>query len=105
MNIGKIMIRHIFIGTFKDGIGDDVKQKQLADMSAMKDKIPGIAAQKVGLSTGWVGAENQMVMMVDFTDKSDFDVYMTHPYHMDYIAKMGEEYFHPSTFVAAQFEF
>lgn len=99
------MIRHIFIGTFKDGISDEIKQKELSDMKAMKDKIPGIMAQEVGFSTGWTGSQNQIVMTVDFAEKSDFDVYMTHPYHMDYIAKTGEEYFDTSTFVAAQFEF
>lgn len=99
------MIRHIFIGTFKDGISDEIKQKELSDMKAMKDKIPGIMAQEVDFSTGWAGSQNQIVMTVDFAEKSDFDVYMTHPYHMDYIAKTGEEYFDTSTFVAAQFEF
>lgn len=99
------MIRHIFIGTFKDGISDEIKQKELADMKAMKEKIPGIVAQEVGFSTGWEGPENQIVMTVDFATKADFDVYMTHPYHMDYIAKTGEMYFDTSTFVAAQFEF
>lgn len=79
------MIRHIFIGTFKEGIADDVKQKELADMKAMKDRIPGVENLEVGLSTGWVGATNQIVMTVDFKTKKDFDVYMTHPYHTEYI--------------------
>ena len=99
------MIRHIFIGTFKEDVGGEIKRKVLADMRAMKDKIPGITAQEVGFSTGWAGSENQIVMTVDFRAKEDFDVYMTHPYHMDYIDKLGTEYFDRSTFVAAQFEF
>lgn len=81
------MIRHIFIGTFKPGISDDIKQKELMDMKAMKDRIPGIVAQEVGLSTGWEGQKNQIVMMVDFKTKADFDVYMAHPYHREYIDK------------------
>lgn len=99
------MIRHIFIGTFKDGISDEIKQNEFSDMKAMKDRIPGIVAQAVGFSTGWAGIPNQIVMTVDFAEKVDFDVYMTHPYHMDYIAKTGEKYFDTSTFVSAQFEF
>lgn len=42
------MIRHIFIGTFKEGIPAEIREKELADMKAMKEKIPGIAAQEVG---------------------------------------------------------
>lgn len=100
------MIRHIFIGTFKDGISDETKQRQLADMQAMKENIPGIADLQVGLSTGWVGQTNQIVMTVDFRTKADFDTYMTHPYHTEYIDKeTATAYFDRSTFVAAQFEF
>lgn len=99
------MIRHIFIGTFKEGISEDVRQKQLADMKAMKEKIPGIVALKVGLSTGWVGSENQVAMTVDFHSKADFEGYMAHPYHMEHIDKTGTEYFHRESFVVAQFEF
>lgn len=99
------MIRHIFIGTFKEGISEDVKRKQLADMQAMKENIPGIVRLEVGFSTGWAGIENQIVMTVDFQSKADFDVYMAHPYHMDYIDKTGTENFDRSSFVAAQFEF
>ena len=99
------MIRHIFIGTFKEGISDEIKQKELADMKAIKDKIPGIVAQEVGFSTGWAGPENQIVLTVDFATKEDFDLYMAHPYHMEYIDKTGTMYFDRSTFVAAQFEF
>ena len=99
------MIRHIFIGTFKDDISEDIKQKELADMKAMKEQIPGIVDLKIGFSTGWAGTLNPIVMTVDFRSKADFDVYMKHPYHMDYIDKTGTEYFDRSTFVAAQFEF
>lgn len=99
------MIRHIFIGMFKDGISEEIKQKELADMKAMEEKIPGIAAQEVGFSTGWNGPKNQIVMTVDFENKEDFDVYMTHPYHADYIKQTGTDYFDTSSFVSAQFIF
>lgn len=99
------MIRHIFVGTFKDDISEEIRQNVLGDMQAMKIKIPGIAAQQVGFSTGWAGQENQIVMTVDFVTKADFDVYMKHPYHVDHVDKLGTEYFDRSSFVAAQFEF
>lgn len=99
------MIRHIFIGTFKESISEETKRKELADMQAMKDRIPGIADLKIGFSTGWAGPENQIVMTVDFRTKADFDVYMSHPYHIDYINETGTMYFDRSTFVAAQFEY
>jgi peptide methionine sulfoxide reductase MsrA len=74
-------------------------------MEAMKDKIPGVVDLLVGFSTGWVGQKNQIVMTVDFRSKDDFDAYIAHPYHADYINKTGEKYFDSSSFVIAQFEF
>ena len=70
------MIRHIFIDTFKKGISQEVREKELAEMRAMKDRIPGIANLCIGFSTGWAGQKNQIVMTVDFRSKADFDVYM-----------------------------
>lgn len=100
------MIRHIFMGTFKEGISQEIKDKELVDMKAMKDKIPGVADLKVGFSTGWVGGNaDRIVMTVDFEKKEDFEVYMNHPYHVDYIDKTGTEYFDRETFVVAQIEF
>lgn len=81
------MVRHIFIGTFKEGICEAVKHRQLADMQAMKDLIPGIADLHVGLSTGWAGSMNQVVITMDFRSKVDFNVYMTHSYHVNCIDK------------------
>lgn len=99
------MIRHIFIGTFKEGVSEEIKQQVLADMQAMREKIPGIAAQQIGFSTGWVGQENQIVMTVDTQTKTEFDAFIAHPYHVDHVNKLGMEYFESSSFVTAQFEF
>ncbi len=96
------MFRHIFIGTFKEGISDEIKSKVLADLRAMQDKILGVVELHADFSTGWVGSENSVVMTVDFASKAEFDIYMTHPYHTEHVAKQGAEYL--SSYVAAQFE-
>ncbi len=51
------MIRHIFIGTFKDDISKEIKEKELADMKAMKEKIPTISDLQIGFSKGWAGSD------------------------------------------------
>ena len=96
------MIRHIFIGTFKAEIDTATKNAELADLRAMKEKIPGIVDLNVNFSTGWIGSENSVVITADFATKADFDAYIAHPYHADYLAAKGAEYF--SGYVAAQFE-
>lgn len=99
------MIRHIFIATFKEGITAEVQQKELADMKAMKDKIPGVIELEVGFSKGWIGAKNQIVMTVDFETKNAFEDYLKHPYHAEYINQTGIDFFDLSSFVVAQFEY
>ena len=96
------MIRHIFIGTFKETVDDAIKNKVLVDLRAMQEKIPGIVDLHADFSTGWVGSENSVVMTVDFATKKDFDAYIAHPYHTDHVAKQGAEFL--SSYVAAQFE-
>ena len=96
------MIRHIFIGTFKDDVSDAIKNQVRDDLRAMREKIPGIVDLHADFSTGWVGSENSVVMTVDLATKADFDVYMTHPYHTDHVAKLGAAYV--ASYVAAQFE-
>ena len=96
------MFRHIFIGTFKADVDDATKIKVLADMRAMKKNIPDIIDLHADFCTGWVGSENSVAMTVDFATKAAFDVYMTHPYHTEHVAKLGEAYV--ASYVAAQFE-
>ena len=96
------MIRHIFIGTFKADVSDEIKRRVRDDLRAMKKNIPGIVDLHADFGTGWVGSENSVVMTVDFASKEDFDAYMAHPYHTEHVAKQGAEFL--SSYVAAQFE-
>ena len=96
------MFRHIFIGTFKADVSDANKAEELDVLRAIKEKVSGVVDLQVGLSTGWVGSENSVVMTIDFATKADFDAFIAHPYHTGHVAKKGAENF--SGYVAAQFE-
>ena len=50
------------------------REQEVRDRRAMKERIPGIVDLQVGMSTGWAGPENQVVMTVDFATRADFDV-------------------------------
>lgn len=96
------MFRHIFIGTFKPEVSDAAKAEELNILQAIKEKVSGVVDLQVGLSTGWVGSENSIVMTVDFATKADFDGFIAHPYHTGLVSQKGAENF--SGYVAAQFE-
>lgn len=99
------MIRHLFMATFKDGISEEIKKKEIEDLRAMKEKIPGIVDLQVNRTTGWVGAADRIMMTVDVATKEDFEVYQKYPYHAEYIAKTGADYCKLESFVVGQIEF
>ena len=99
------MYRHIFLGTLKADVTPLEREQMLATWRAMKDKIPAIHAISVGISTGWTGIPDQLVMTVDFLTIEDFEAYRHHPYHLGEIDASAERMLRPETFLAQQFEF
>lgn len=99
------MIRHLFMADFKDGTSEEVKNKAIEDMRAMKEKIPCIAELCVNRTTGWAGAGDRIMLTVDVATKEDFEAYLNHPYHAGYIAKSGGDYCRPGSIIMGQIEF
>ncbi len=99
------MIRHIFMATFKAGLADEIKADALATFKALYREITQAVNPEIGLSTGWVGGKNQLVLTADFQNKADFDIYMNHPRHLELIDKAQNIYFDPKSFIVVQFEF
>ena len=52
------MIRHIFMCTIKDGVSDELVEKKMAEMRAMKDGVPEIEADH-GSKESWLGRPGQ----------------------------------------------
>ena len=52
------MFRHIFIGTFKVDVDAATKVAELADLKAMREKIPDIVYLHADFCTGQVDAQN-----------------------------------------------
>lgn len=98
------MFRHLFMAEFKDEVSEDIRQKEIEDLRAMKDKIPGIADLRVGRTAGWGGKKDLIMMTVDVESKEDFDAFQAHPYHADYISGTGIDHCKPDSFVVGQIE-
>ncbi len=101
------MIRHIFIAPIKEGITQDMLDKEISLMKAMKDNIPDIIDLTIGKNTGWTGGENAVTMVVDLKDKEAFDRYMAHPYHafINSINGTPDDCFIQSGFYSCQIEY
>ena len=99
-----IMFRHVFMAEFKDDVTEEIRQQEIEEMRAMKDKIPCIKDIKVNRTTGWVGKKDLIMMTVDVESKDDFEAFQAHPYHAEYIAGTGAKYCKADSFVVGQIE-
>lgn len=97
------MIRHIFMATVKEGTPDEVINRKMDEMRAMKDSVPAIQAITVARNLGWAGPANVVTMIVDVEDKAGFDALLASPVHCA-VADKANEAFCTDHFVMAQIE-
>ena len=97
------MIRHIFMATAKEGTPDEVINRKMDEMRAMKDSVPAIQAITVARNLGWAGPANVVTMIVDVKDKAGFDALLASPAHCE-VADKAVEAFRTDNFVMAQIE-
>ena len=86
------MLRHVFIINVKEGISDDVVERKMAEMRAMKEKETVIDNITVGRTRGLVGRPDAVMMVIDLKDKAAFDVLLQSQTHTDIAEKAGEAF-------------
>lgn len=98
------MLRHVFIINVKEGISDDVVERKMAEMRAMKEKETVIDNIMVGRTRGLFGRSDAVMMVIDLKDKATFDVLIRSRTHTD-IAEKAEEAFDMQSADIAQIEY
>lgn len=98
------MLRHVFIINVKEGISDDVVERKMAEMRAMKEKETVIDNIMVGRTRGLFGRSDAVMMVIDLKDKAAFDVLIRSRTHTD-IAEKAEEAFDMQSTDIAQIEY
>ena len=98
------MLRHVFIIDVKEGISDDVVERKMAEMRAMKEKETVIDSIMVGRTRGLFGRPDAVMMVIDLKDKAAFDVLIRSRTHAD-IAEKAEEAFDMQSADIAQIEY
>lgn len=86
------MLRHVFIIDVKEGISDDVVERKMAEMRAMKEKETVIDSIMVGRTRGLFGRPDAVMMVIDLKDKAAFDVLLQSQTHTDIAEKAGETF-------------
>jgi len=76
------MIRHIVFFKFKHGTIEEQKNKLVADLRALKDKISLIQKLEVGFDIGRKPNSFDMALNIDFHTWEDVEKYSAHPDHI-----------------------
>lgn len=98
------MLRHVFIINVKEGVSDDVVERKMAEMRAMKEKETVIDNIMVGRTRGLFGRSDAVMMVIDLKDKAALDVLIRSRTHTD-IAEKAEEAFDMQSADIAQIEY
>lgn len=80
------MIRHVVMWKLKDPV-DAPRFKALLDSCA--GLVPGIAQFEVGIRTGGLDANVDVVLVSTFADVAALDAYQNHPKHREVSAQLG----------------
>ena len=98
------MIRHIVLFTWKTDTTDEQKAAVVSELSALAKTVPGIRAYHFGADAGIGAAGNaDFALTADFDDADAYQVYRTHPAHLEVLEKTISPVLERR--VAAQLEF
>jgi hypothetical protein len=75
------MFIHMFSFRWKQGVTEQQKQRVFDEVSALKDRIPGILDAAVGFNTSPRGQGYEFGGVMKFSDRTAYDAYNAHPVH------------------------
>lgn len=75
------MYIHMFAFRWKPGVTADQKERVMAEIRALQEKIPGLLETAVGVNISPRGQGYELGGVMKFADKASLDAYGPHPVH------------------------
>lgn len=79
------MFRHCVMMRFRDDATDEQKQAAVDHVATLRERIPEIVDYSVGFDAGLRDDNFDMAAVGDFATKADYEVYASHPFHLEVI--------------------
>ena len=98
------MIRHIFLGTVRDGIPDEQVDELVRAWSTMPGKVPGLRRLTAGRNIGPRDARYSLGLVADLDDMRAWEGYMEHPDHLAIIQRLSSHVIVPESRTMVQLE-
>jgi hypothetical protein len=81
------MVEHVVLFKTTPDATEEQKQRAIAALKTLKDKIPGIVDLSVGSNFTDRNQGFDIGLVVRFTDRSALEVYLPHPAHRGCVAE------------------
>ena len=98
------MIRHIFLGTVRDGIPDELLDELIQAWSGMPGKVPGLRRLTAGRNVSPRDARYSLGLVADLDDMRAWEGYMEHPDHLAIIQRLSSHVIVPESRTMVQLE-
>jgi len=82
------MIEHILLLRWKDDASQEAIDNAMAELRALKDKIPGIVDMSSGLNFSERSKGYTHGIVMRFTNRAALDAYYPHPEHQRVVQKL-----------------
>jgi hypothetical protein len=98
------VIRHIFLGTVRDGIPDQQLDELIQAWSAMPGKVPGLRRLTAGRNVSPRDRRYSLALVADLDDMRAWEGYMEHPDHLAIIERLSSRVIEPESRTMVQLE-
>ena len=98
------MIRHIFLGTVRDGIPDEQVDELIRAWSTMPGRVPGLRRLTAGRNVSPRDHRYSLALVADLDDMRAWEGYMDHPEHLAIIQRLSSRVIVPESRTMVQLE-
>ena len=98
------MIRHIFLGTVREGVQDEQLEELIQAWSTMPGRVPGLRRLTAGRNVSPRDHRYSLALVADLDDMRAWEGYMEHPEHLAIIERLSSRLIVPESRAMVQLE-
>jgi Stress responsive A/B Barrel Domain len=98
------VIRHIFLGTVRDGASDHQLEELIQAWSTMPGRVPGLRRLTAGRNVSPRDRRYSLALVADLDDMRAWEGYMEHPEHLAIIDRLSSKLIEPESRTMVQLE-
>jgi hypothetical protein len=98
------LIRHIFVGTVREGVPEEVVDRLVERWRALPGVVPTIRSFSAGRNVSTRDRRYSVAVVADFDDIAGWELWMEHPSHLAVGAELTNRIIDPQSRAMVQLE-